>query len=71
MNIVRIFLACAVLATCGAASAQYQWVDKDGRKIFSDRPPCGHTPEKCVEAAAWRQRGSTAHPAANRAGSHR
>lgn len=48
MNIVRIFLACAVLATCGAASAQYQWVDKDGRKIFSDRPPPADIPQKNV-----------------------
>ncbi len=48
MNIVRIFLACAVLATCGLASAQYQWVDKDGRKIFSDRPPPADIPQKNV-----------------------
>ena len=48
MNIVRIFLACAVLATCGAASAQYQWLDKDGRKIFSDRPPPADIPQKNV-----------------------
>ena len=48
MNIVRIFLACAVLATCGSASAQYQWVDNDGRKIFSDRPPPADIPRKNV-----------------------
>jgi hypothetical protein len=31
-----------------AAMAQWQWVDKDGRKIFSDRPPPADVPEKNI-----------------------
>jgi len=48
MNIVRIFLACTALAVCGVATAQYQWIDNAGRKIFSDRPPPADIPEKNV-----------------------
>lgn len=32
-----IFSLC--LAAHAAAFAQYQWTDKDGRRVFSDRPP--------------------------------
>lgn len=28
--------------------AQWQWIDKDGRKVFSDRPPPTDIPEKNV-----------------------
>jgi hypothetical protein len=31
-----------------AAMAQWQWVDKDGRKIFSDRPPPADVPDKNI-----------------------
>lgn len=31
-----------------AASAQWQWVDKDGRKVFSDQPPPLSIPEKNI-----------------------
>lgn len=31
-----------------AASAQWQWTDKDGRKIFSDRPPPADVLEKNI-----------------------
>lgn len=30
------------------ALAQWQWVDKDGRKVFSDRPPPQDIPEKNI-----------------------
>lgn len=30
------------------AFAQYQWVDKDGRKVFSDRPPPLEVPQKNI-----------------------
>lgn len=30
------------------ASAQWQWLDKDGRKVFSDRPPPQDIPEKSI-----------------------
>lgn len=31
-----------------AASAQWQWTDKDGRKVFSDRPPPADVLEKNI-----------------------
>lgn len=30
------------------ATAQWQWVDKDGRKVFSDRPPPQDIPDKSI-----------------------
>lgn len=30
------------------AVAQWQWIDKDGRKVFSDRPPPQDIPEKSI-----------------------
>lgn len=36
----------AVTSTC--AMAQWQWLDKDGRKVFSDRPPPADVPEKSI-----------------------
>ena len=39
----------SVLAfTATAALAQWQWVEKDGRKIFSDRPPPADIQEKDI-----------------------
>lgn len=31
-----------------AAHAQWQWLDRDGRKVFSDRPPPADIPEKSI-----------------------
>ena len=31
-----------------AATAQWQWMDKEGRKVFSDRPPPQEVPEKNI-----------------------
>lgn len=39
------------LAGCSfalTASAQWQWIDKDGRKVFSDRPPGAEIQEKNI-----------------------
>jgi len=42
-------LICMVLCFCAlAASAQWQWMDKDGRKVFSDRPPPADIPDKNI-----------------------
>ncbi|MBG6076328.1 DUF4124 domain-containing protein [Polaromonas sp. CG_9.11] len=42
-----------VLAMIGSvvmvsAHAQWQWLDNDGRKVFSDRPPPPHIPQKSI-----------------------
>ena len=39
---------CALALTATTASAQWQWVDKDGRKVFSDRSPPADIVEKDI-----------------------
>lgn len=39
MKKIRYFLMGAVCLMSMAASAQWQWTDKDGRKVYSDRAP--------------------------------
>ena len=46
MKIFRATLIGLALAAGSAAFAQYSWVDKDGRKVFSDRPPPADVPQK-------------------------
>ena len=38
----------AVMLACTSASAQWMWLDKDGRKVFSDRAPPANIPDKDV-----------------------
>lgn len=50
-----------------AASAQWQWIDKDGRKVFSDRAPPGDISDKSIlkrPGARATPAGATAEPAA-------
>jgi hypothetical protein len=44
MKAVRLTLAALVCCAPLLAQAQWQWVDKDGRKVFSDRPPPADVP---------------------------
>lgn len=39
MNLRTLFLLALFACVSQSASAQWQWLDKDGRKVFSDRPP--------------------------------
>src|SRR6187402_201434 len=39
MNAVRIGLLALACTLPLAAAAQWQWLDKDGRKVFSDKSP--------------------------------
>lgn len=48
MNNIRRFVIAAACFMSVAASAQWQWVDKDGRKVFSDRAPPADVPEKNI-----------------------
>lgn len=43
-----LVLAAATLLACGSATAQWQWLDSTGRKVFSDTPPPAGTPEKNI-----------------------
>jgi hypothetical protein len=39
MKLIQILLVSTLAGLCFSASAQWQWIDKDGRKVFSDRAP--------------------------------
>jgi hypothetical protein len=48
MKPIRPLICMALCLYALAASAQWQWMDKDGRKVFSDRPPPADIPEKSI-----------------------
>jgi hypothetical protein len=49
MKMKKQLLVSLVMAwVCGSAFAQWQWIDKDGRKVFSDRAPSPDVPEKSI-----------------------
>lgn len=51
MNAIRLFQAGLVLVACTVSTslfAQWQWLDKDGRKVYSDRPPPTDIPAKSI-----------------------
>lgn len=48
MKHLRHFLIATACMASSAASAQWQWVDKDGRKVFSDRAPPADVPKKSI-----------------------
>ena len=39
MNRFQTLIAMLLCLACAGAQAQWQWIDKDGRKVFSDRAP--------------------------------
>jgi len=45
MRNFRIWLCAAAWLFCAGASAQWMWIDPDGRKVFSDRAPPAETPD--------------------------
>jgi hypothetical protein len=47
MKLLRVLLLGLALLPA-LASAQWQWLDKDGRKVFSDRPPPSDIPPKSI-----------------------
>ena len=47
-RLLRILGATAALLLALPAAAQWQWVDQDGRKVFSDRPPPTDIPDKNI-----------------------
>ena len=45
---LRVGLVTFACLTVLVAHAQWQWMDKDGRRIYSDRPPPAEVPEKSI-----------------------
>ena len=48
ITLKTLFLTLCLGTFAITASAQWQWVEKDGRKIFSDRPPPSEIAEKDI-----------------------
>jgi len=48
MKLLPLLLLGCAFALPFSASAQWQWIDKDGRKVFSDQPPPADLPEKNI-----------------------
>lgn len=48
MKIPRAILTTALVLFSMSAFAQWQWLDRDGRKVFSDRAPPPEIPEKNI-----------------------
>ena len=58
MYIVKLLVASLVCVTCLAAMAQWQWMDKDGQRVFSDRAPPSEVPEKNILTQPKPRRGA-------------
>ena len=48
MTLHRPLLLAGLLLASLSAVAQYQWIDKDGRRVFSDRAPPADVPAKNI-----------------------
>ena len=48
MKLIKLLLIALAMGAAVPAMAQWQWIDKDGRKVFSDRPPGLDVPEKNI-----------------------
>jgi hypothetical protein len=48
MKILSALLTLVLVGVCSTAMAQWQWLDKDGRKVFSDRAPPPDVMEKDI-----------------------
>jgi hypothetical protein len=48
MRRIRTFFVCALWLLGATAQAQWQWLDKSGRKVYSDQPPPSDVPVKNI-----------------------
>lgn len=65
MKVARLLLIGCALTASFAAGAQYQWIDADGRHVFSDRaPPAGVPADKIVSQPRASSARAPAAPAA-------
>lgn len=48
MKMPKILLLSALASVCVVAHAQWQWIDNEGHKVFSDRAPPSDIPDKNV-----------------------
>lgn len=59
----QLVLILAGWAIAVSAAAQWQWLDKDGRKVFSDRPPPAETKDRDILKQPGNRARSNASPA--------
>lgn len=48
MNCMRVFLLGLLLSAPALGSAQWQWIDASGRRVFSDQPPPPEVPARSI-----------------------
>jgi hypothetical protein len=48
MKMLKTLFALGLVCACTLAAAQWQWLDKDGRKVYSDRAPPPDVLEKNI-----------------------
>jgi len=61
MNRLSTLIALVFCLACGTVMAQWQWIDRDGRKVFSDRAPPPDIPARSI----LKQPGTSARPLAS------
>lgn len=64
MKTLQTLIAAIACVLSFAASAQWQWIDKDGHKVFSDRAPPLDVPDKNILKQPGSRAKSTDIPAA-------
>src|SRR5687767_2216612 len=64
MKSLRLLLVAAACALPVLAAAQWQWIDKDGRKVYSDRSPPSDIPASKILRQPGPTRGSSVPTAA-------
>lgn len=67
MKFIRPLICTAACFFALTASAQWQWLDKDGHRVFSDRAPPSDIPEKNILKKPGSRSSFTAAPAATEA----
>lgn len=60
----RLLICLGLVVAPVFASAQWQWIEKDGRKVFSDRPPPASVPEKNIIVQPGSRGNATGEPTA-------
>ena len=69
MKRIRLFVVLGLCLAWAGVQAQWQWVDKDGRRVFSDRAPPPDIPAKSILKQPGGSARAAATPAANAGGS--
>jgi len=64
MKLIQTLIFCVACVLSLSAAAQWQWVDKDGNKVFSDTPPPSDIPDSKILRKPLKRGQSSAMPSA-------